>query len=182
MTGTFRDRVNAPEMRYAYQLTYSMHMIGEIASRYRAAQDSDDLLPAMAMLDAFYVHLRLVAEFLTRPTTGRDFGPKELGIDGWVPPDTQAATRLGLYWDRASKYVVHFGHPRVPENLEELRTFEVGATALKAMARDAFEVLGILVAQLEARVNPEPGLTVERHRVQFLRDELNRSSELVGDD
>jgi hypothetical protein len=57
-----------------------MRMIGEIGARYRAAQDSADLIPAMAMLDAFYVHLRLVAEFLTRPTNGRDFGPIDLGV------------------------------------------------------------------------------------------------------
>jgi hypothetical protein len=182
VTASFEDRVNSPEMRYAYQLAYSMRMIGEIGARYQAAQDSDDLIPAMAMLDAFYVHLRLVAEFLTRPTSVRDFGPIELGADDWVVPDTQAAERLAQYWDRASKYVVHFGHPRVPGNLEELQTFEVSADAMKSMARDAFAVLEVLVAQLEAAETQGPVLTVERLRTQLLRDELNRSIELLADD
>lgn len=166
-------------MRYAHQLAYSMRMIGEIATRYQAAQDSDDLIPAMAMLDAFYVHVRLVAEFLTRPTGRRDFGPVELGIDDWKSPSTPAATRLSSYWDRASKYVVHFGHPRVPEHLEELQeAFEVSSASLKTMARDAFDVLEVLVERLEAQDDHGSVLTVERLRAQLLREELNRSSDL----
>lgn len=182
MTASFEDRVNSPEMRYAYQLTYSMRMIGEIGARYQVAQDSDDLIPAMAMLDAFYVHLRLVAEFLTRPTSIRDFGPIELGANDWVMPNTQAAARLAEYWDRASKYVVHFGHPRVPDSLEELQAFEVSANALKSMASDAFEVLDVLIRQLEATENEGPVLTVQRLRAQLLRDELDRSMGLLRDD
>lgn len=174
--------MNSPEMRYAYQLTYSMRMLGEIGSRYQAAQDSDDLLPAMAMLDAFYVHLRLVAEFLTRPTSGRDFGPTDLGVDDWTTPASEAAGRLAGYWDRASKYVVHFGHPRVPENLDELQAFDVSAAALKAMATDAFDVLEVLVARVEAHAVNGAALTVERLRAQLLRDELSRSMQLLGGD
>lgn len=174
--------MNSPEMRYAYQLTYSMRMLGEIGSRYQAAQDSDDLFPAMAMLDAFYVHLRLVAEFLTRATNDRDFGPTDLGVDDWVAPDSAAAQRLAEYWDRASKYVVHFGHPRVPENLEELQVFEVSAAALKAMAADAFDVLQVFVARVEANASEGAGLTVGRLRAQILREELTRSVQLLGDD
>lgn len=181
MTASFEDRVNSPQMRYAYQLAYSMRMLGEIGARYRTAQDSTDLIPAMAMLDAFYVHLRLVAEFLTRPTNGRDFGPIDLGVDDWAAPDIPATKRLTQYWDRASKYVVHFGHSRVPQNLEELQTFEVSADALKSMARDAFEVLAVLVSQLEDVDNEGPVLTVERLRPQLLRNELDRSTELLGD-
>ena len=180
MTASFEDRVNSPEMRYAYQLTYSMRMLGEIGGRYQAAQDSDDLLPAMAMLDAFYVHLRLVAEFLTRRTSRRDFGPAKLGADNWITPNTDAARRLAEYWDRASKYVVHFGHPRVPENLEELQAFEVSAAALKGMAVDAFDVLEVLVARVEAKAGEGSVLTVERLRAQLLRDELDRSVRLLN--
>lgn len=52
MAASFENRVNSPEMRYAYQLAYSMRMLAEISDRYQTAQDSDDLLPALAMLDA----------------------------------------------------------------------------------------------------------------------------------
>jgi hypothetical protein len=181
VTPSFGDRITSPEMRYAYQLSYSMRMLGEIGSRYQAAQDSDDLLPAMAMLDAFYVHLRLVAEFLTRPTNRRDFGPAQLGVDNWVTPETNAATRLADYWHRASKYVVHFGHSRVPETLAELETFEVSAAALRGMAADAFKVLEELVSLLEAAVDDGPVLTVPRLRAQLLRDELDRSVALLSE-
>lgn len=181
VTPSFEDRITSPEMRYAYQLTYSMRMLGEIGSRYQAAQDSDDLLPAMAMLDAFYVHLRLVAEFLTRPTNHRDFGPAQLGVDNWVTPETNAASRLADYWDRASSYVVHFGHSRVPENLAELETFEVSAAALRSMAADAFEVLAELVSLVEAAVEDGSALTDHRLRAQLLRDELDRSIALLAE-
>jgi hypothetical protein len=77
---------------------------------------------------------------------------------------------------------VHFGHPRVPENLEELQTFEVGADALKSMAGDAFEVLKVFVAQLQDVDYAGPVLTVERLRAQLLRNELDRSIELLRHD
>jgi hypothetical protein len=175
------DRIASPEMRYAHQLSYSMRILGEIGSRYQAAQDSDDLLPAMAMLDAFYVHLRLVAEFLTRPTNHKDFGPIHLGVDEWVTPETDAATRLADYWDRASKYVVHFGHSRVPESIAELETFEVSAAALRRMAADAFEVLEELVSSVEAAVDDGPVLTVPQLRAQLLRRELDQSVTLLAE-
>jgi hypothetical protein len=82
-------------------------------------------------------------------------------------------------WDRASKYVVHFGHPRVPGSLEELQTFEVSADAMKSMARDAFEVLEVLVAQLEAAETEGPVLTVERHRGRLHPRDFRRAAQAV---
>jgi hypothetical protein len=77
---------------------------------------------------------------------------------------------------------VHFSHPRVPDNLEELQTFEVSADALTSMARDAFDVLEVFVSQLEDMDGAGPALTVERLRAQLLRDELDRAIELLRHD
>lgn len=179
MAASFEDRVNSPEMRYAYQLAYSMRMLAEISDRYQTAQDSDDLLPAMAMLDAFYVHIRLIAEFLTRKTNTLDFGPAQFGVEGWTVPSTHSAERLTDYWHRASKYVMHFGHDRVPANLDELQSFEVTAATLQTMTRDAVDVLDAFVAQVEASDEGSSVLTVQRLRAQLLRAELDRCKSLL---
>lgn len=166
-------------MRYAYQLAYSMRMLAEISDRYQTAQDSDDLIPAMAMLDAFYVHIRLIAEFLTRTTSKRDFGPAQFGVEEWTAPSTPSAERLTDYWHRASKYVMHFGHARVPANVDELQSFEVTADTLQAMARDAVEVLEAFVTQMEAGDEDSPVLTAQRLRTQHLRAELDHCKSLL---
>jgi hypothetical protein len=180
VNSSFDDRVNSPEMRYAYQLTYSMRLLSEIAIRYETAQDDDDLVPAMAMLDAFYVHLRLVAEFLTRSTSHLDFGPMHFGVIDWEAPQSEAAIRLRDYWTTASQFVVHFGHARVPETLDELQSFEVSGSALKAMASDALDVLDPFVSQVRARAESEPAASVEQLRAQLLQDELGRSRSRIS--
>ncbi|QIX27064.1 hypothetical protein ncot_11000 [Nocardioides sp. JQ2195] len=65
-------------------------------------------------------------------------------------PDTPAGTRLDKYWDIASKYVVHFGRPRVPENLEDLQAFRIGGQLFHSMATDALEVFGRFLVSLES--------------------------------
>lgn len=56
----------------------------------------------------------------------------------------------------------------------------MSGAALKAMATDAFDVLEILIARVEANAGYGATLTVERLRAQTLRDELRRSTTLLG--
>lgn len=164
----FEARLNSPEVRYAYQVAYSARLLGDICARYQAAQDADDAVPALAMLDAFYVHIRLLAEFLTRKTKNFDFGPANFGVT-WTCPQTAAARRLADCWDVASKYVVHFGHARVPGDVADLEPFDVSAKALRRMAADALAVLHDFVTMVEANAPGGSVLTTADMQAQVLR-------------
>jgi hypothetical protein len=140
----------APEHRYANNVGYSVDMISAIAHGYDDAVDRGDFLAAAAMVDAFYVHIRLLGDFLVRDTNKNDFGPAELGVTDWTPPTTDEAKRLNECWVTASKYVVHFGRPRVPENLSDLQSFDVNGAAFRGMARDALTVFALFLRDLLA--------------------------------
>jgi hypothetical protein len=58
-------------------------MLGDVAGSYSSAVDATDFRLARRMLEAFYVHLRLLAEFLVKPTNHKDFGSPQ------QPPPTQ---------------------------------------------------------------------------------------------
>jgi len=150
----YQGLASSPEMRRTYQLDYSIHMISDIAAEYDGVVDRGSLLCARSMLDAFYVHVRLLADFLVKATKGGvDFGPADFGVE-WKIPTTAEAGRLGKYWDTASKYVVHFGHPRVPDDLEEVGGFEIGSRAFKAMAADSLIVFAEFMRRLESQTPP----------------------------
>lgn len=138
-----------PGVRHAHQVAYSVRMVAEIAAGYDGALDQSRLLLARCMLDSFYVHIRLLAEFLVKPAPGtskptKDFGPSDFGIS-WTPPTGEGPDRLLAVWDVASKYVVHFGRPRVPESLDELRVFEIGGPYFRKLAIDALDCFTIFV-------------------------------------
>lgn len=64
---------SSPEIRLAQHLAYSVDMIGEIAAGFDQAVDREEFGCARSMIDAFYVHIRLLAEFLVRGTKKLDF-------------------------------------------------------------------------------------------------------------
>lgn len=111
MPDNFQALFNSPERRRAQQVAYSLEMVGDIASGYDDAVGGHDYAMARCMLDAFYVHVRLLADFLVRTTKSMDFGPTDF-VEAWRVPSVDAATRLAEYRDLARKYVVHFGHPQ----------------------------------------------------------------------
>ncbi|MGH8775320.1 MAG: hypothetical protein ACRDWI_09165 [Jiangellaceae bacterium] len=154
MSKNFLDLITSPEMRHAHQVGYSIRMISDIATEYDAAVDRGEYVCARSMLDALYVHVRLLADFLVKTTKGdKDFGPADFDVECTVPT-TAEAKRLGEYWDIASQYVVHFGRPRVPENLDGLKAFEVSGRAFKTMAGDVLRVFAGFLQQLEAQAPP----------------------------
>ena len=141
--------VTDPGVRRAHQVAYSVRMVAEIAEGYDAALDQGNLLLARCMLDSFYVHIRLLAEFLVRPAPAppkptKDFGPRDFGVS-WTPPIGEGPDRLLTVWDVASKYVVHFGRPRVPESIEELRVFEIGGLSFRKLAIDTLNCFTVFV-------------------------------------
>jgi hypothetical protein len=75
--------ISSPERRHAQQLAYSVEMVGDIASSYDGALDRHEYAFARCMLDAFYVHVRLLADFLVTRTDRKDFGPADSESNGW---------------------------------------------------------------------------------------------------
>jgi hypothetical protein len=143
------------EMRQAQHVNYSVAMTSSIASEYDATVDGNHLTAAAAMVEAFWVHIRLLAEFLTQDLKGKDIGPADFGI-AWDIPTSEEAMRLGEYWQIASKHVVHFGRPRVPHDLSELDVFEVSSQSFTRMVIDALTVYSIFMVHLRAAYPPVP--------------------------
>lgn len=146
----FDALMDSPGWKHAEHVAYSVRMLGDITAGYDEAVDREEFLHARCMIDAFYVHLRLLADFLMKSTKNRDFGPEDFGIV-WTGPETPEANRLAEYWSRASTYVVHFGRPRVPEQLEDLEPFQVDGQAFHAMTADALSVFSGFLDQLESK-------------------------------
>lgn len=119
------------------------------------------------MLDAFYVHIRLLAEFLLRTTKGGDFGPADFGTT-WEAPEGAAATRLDEVWDVASKYVVHFGGRRVPRRLagDALELYSVFVDAFADAAPERTRGAGALIPDPES----DPEGWQARARTDALRE------------
>ena len=61
-------------------------------------------------------------------------------------------------------------------------TAPIAKKTTRPMATDAFDVLEVLVARVEANAGNGAALTLERLRAQLLRDELSRLMQLLGGD
>jgi hypothetical protein len=126
-------------------LTYSLWMISSIPA---ACHDESDPLSYACMVDAFLVHVRLLAEFLVRRTPNCDFGPNDL-VQHWVAPESSAAQRVHQHWELASRHVVHFSHERVPDSLDDLNPIEPDTATLRTMANDVLTVMSEFVVTAE---------------------------------
>lgn len=132
------------------------------------------------MLEAFYVHLRLLAEFLVKPTNHKDFGPNDFGVI-WTAPDLPETSRLARHWEIASSYVVHFGRPRVPSDIEDLEVFSLGDDVFRSMAADALGVFHAFLDLLEAESSeweegaliPNPESDPEAWQMRLLAEQAN---------
>ena len=144
MSENFRRLFSQPLVVRSQHVAYSVAMVADIATNYDAALDALDMLLARSMLDAFYVHIRLLAEFLVRKTSDKDFGPADFGI-AWDRPESEASRRLDDAWEVASKYVVHFGHRRVPTDIDDLAEFTVDGAYFRQLATDALDVYATFV-------------------------------------
>lgn len=138
----------------AQHVGYSVRMVAEIAAHYNEALDASDFRLARCMLDAFYVHIRLLAEFLLRAPKKEDFAPADFGVV-WTSPSGPGADRLNEAWEVASKYVVHFGGRRVPSS-DDASAFIVDGAHFRQLADDA---VGLFSAFVDAMAATTPEWT-----------------------
>ena len=152
MSETLIRLYSEPTITKARHVGYSVRMVAEIAAHYDDAVDTGDFRLARCMLDAFYVHVRLLADFLLRTPRGEDFAPGDFGVS-WNPPTGPGAQRLTAAWDIASKHVVHFGGRRVPTGPGNPSEFRVDGAHFRQLAEDAVTVFSTFVDEV-AKVTP----------------------------
>jgi hypothetical protein len=188
VASNFYELMSSPEVRRAQQIAYSVQVVSDLAANYDDTLDRGEFAFARAMLDSFYVHVRLLADFLVKRTHDLDFGPRDFGVD-WAPSETPAAVRMIEYWAVASKYVVHFGRPRVPENLEDLQAFRVSGEHFRLMATDALEVFDQFVGEVESSaldwhdgsLIPDPVAAPERWASRLRAEQATLLRSAAGD-
>jgi hypothetical protein len=183
---TFEERMASEPMRRAYQLTYTMRLVSDVAAKYNETLDAGETLFATTMIESFYVHVRLLADFLLKKPHPKypDIKPDDFGVT-WTIPTTAEAQRLLGYWETASGYVVHFGQRRVPANLEDLQEFEISGQSMTRMTVDAFIVLGTFIDLVEKSVagqatQADGVKTVEVMAAEHLRSNFDIASRQVG--
>lgn len=133
--------------RRGFQVGHSLNVIAELP-RY---VDDPDIVVGLrvAAVDAFYIHLRALIEFLVKPRDTRDIRRHD-----YVPNfelDDAVRDRLLATHTRASQYVAHFSKQRTPT--ADAPIFEtVDASSLRALATETFGAMDAFVRNLaEAR-------------------------------
>ena len=88
MPESFTRLFSEPTIVQSQHVAYSVDMVSAIAANFDAGVDALSAVDASlgpCMLDAFYVHIRLLADLLVRPTGAKDFGPADFVVE-WTPP------------------------------------------------------------------------------------------------
>jgi hypothetical protein len=108
-----------------------------VTIRRSRTRDRGSRAPACWMRSSFTFDCWLSSWFgQTKPN---DFGPATFHTD-WSPPERASAKNLNEYWLTASKFVVHFGHERVPADIADLDVFNPSAANIRRMTADVFDV------------------------------------------
>ncbi len=138
--------------RWGIRVGHSLNVVAELP-RYV----DDPMIPLglrVAAIDAFFIHHRLLIEFLTRKRDQRDIRSHDYvgGFDlRTIDPDLYA--RLDRDWLVASKQVAHMSVERDAPVDAPFVEF-VGATRLRAHASDIFDAMSAFVRYLADKTSP----------------------------
>lgn len=134
---------------YARHLGHSMRVVAVAPGDLRTRQDTGELLCAGIMIDAFYVNLRLLAEFLLGRGDPQDVGMPTFGVSTWSPPKDLKG-RLGGYHEAASKFVTHYSTRRVQavDPTGPVEGFDVDPAEIDTMARDVLTGMDLFIARV----------------------------------
>lgn len=120
-------------------------MIGRLPHE-RELANSDAL--AIAALESWLVHVRLLAEFFrVRPSRDkRDFSARDFESEAVEDPSSHEIHRL---WKLASSHLVHLSQERAPEDLFELEPEYLTYWSMVSVSQDLLELAESFVARLE---------------------------------
>jgi hypothetical protein len=138
-------------VRQADQVGYSLLRVGQLP-RERELATSDAV--ATSCLEAWLVHVRLLAEFLlVKPANpGKDFSAKDFGWDGQTTYETAGIERM---WLVASRFVVHFSRDRTPVDVFDVAPLDVSYHGLVTVARSVLALAQDFVTFLETAAHEE---------------------------
>ncbi len=139
------------KQRRAVQVAHSLNVIAELP-RYVDDAGAFPVGLRVAAIDAFFIHLRLLIEFLIKkpdphhPAIHRDdyAGGFHLGS-----VDQGLYRRLSTDFDFASQHVAHFSLNRLPTE-ESVGVDYVDAARLRAHAEDVFRAMDAFIRHLHA--------------------------------
>jgi hypothetical protein len=131
--------------RRGTQVAHSLNMIAELP-----AYVDDRAIPAAlraAAIDAFFIHMRLLIEFLIKPDDDRAICRRDY-VKGFSL-EQGLRTRLSADYDFASRHVAHLNYERVPA--EDSPIFEpVDGDSLGRHADDVFAAMSAFAQHLSA--------------------------------
>ncbi|MFI8516790.1 hypothetical protein ACIGEZ_02990 [Streptomyces sp. NPDC085481] len=100
----------------------------------------------VAVIESFWVNVRLLAEFLVKGTGSRDWQARDFA-PGWTATNAEARTRLSEAWVTASRHVMHLSKDRTPAQLNAVEP--VSAELYRQVAEDCREVYDEFVANIQ---------------------------------
>lgn len=134
--------------RRAVQVAHSLNVIAELP---QYVEDTDFPIGLrVAAVDAFFIHLRLLIEFLIKkpdsrhPAIHRDDYASGFNL-GSV--DSALYQRLDTGFDFASQHVAHFSYKRLPAG-ESAGVDYVGAASLRDRAEDVFAAMRAFIQHM----------------------------------
>ena len=139
----FWDRALPPKKRQAAAVGHSLTMVAALPEE-RASADS--VVAQFACLEAWFVHMRLLAEFfgISGRGSNKDFSCESFG---W---DRAEDEMLNDIWAVASRHVVHFSVQRTPERVRELEPFDESLSNLRMLTWRMFGIAEAFVEHLES--------------------------------
>jgi hypothetical protein len=146
--------ISAQMQRKAMQVGHSLNMVAELPNYV-----DDVAFPVglrVAAVDAFFVHLRLLAEFLVKK---RDQHHPAIHRDDFAPGfhlasvDSNLYQRLDTAFELASRHVAHFSVDRVPDE-KASGVQAVDAASLRRLAGDAFGAVAAYIKHARTTGSP----------------------------
>ncbi len=133
---------------WGVQVAHSLNMIAELPPYV-----DDNTVPMalrVAAIDAFFVHLRNLSEFLVKPWDRRLIHRRSYASDFHL--DEALRSRLLANYELASRHVGHFNAERVPAKDSSPHIVVTGAQ-LRGHADDVFDAMEAFVKHLAAKAS-----------------------------
>jgi hypothetical protein len=148
----FMERALTPQVRQSGSVGHALLMCAWLPDARESARDS---IVQIACLEAWFVNVRLIVEFLGLGGKGgdKDFSAKSFGFE--LPGAAHAEYgALNDLWLVASQQVVHFSKQRTPEKLADLDEMDVSVTSLRSHVEVLLGLFDLFVTHLESTGHP----------------------------
>lgn len=123
----------------AQMISHAVHAMSMVRDLPRYAHDSQAEVPDVvraACLEAFFMNVRLIAEFLVRTPKKLDFSAASI-VGEWTTEESAAVDRLrDQWWIVASRHVAHFSRERIAADPAAVEYEDATLPGLEAVVAD----------------------------------------------